>query len=239
MWLQSIREAFLGRNPFLFCPLQTPQNLSITEGPFPKQRQSLQFKSHNIESKTLKSQSPRIVFYKQFLPPSQMWICLMSTLPPHCYSAHKVASRVEGGKWTMREQYQGGRSRWKQRLPISTPAFPGSWYVFSSTTGPRDISLPQEVHSRVEEKWAQRGKLICYHTTQWVSCETRKRHSSSCIYILSQCTVSSWIDIPTCLLCIENSIYCSRMADVFKQPHFLLKWVLYFKARDRLKTEGI
>lgn len=68
MWLQSIREAFLGQNPFLFCPLQTPESLSLTEGLFPKQGQSLQLKCHNLEFKTLEVTVTKDVFLSAISP---------------------------------------------------------------------------------------------------------------------------------------------------------------------------
>lgn len=81
----------------------------------------------------------------------------------------------------------------------------------SQQSGRRKMSLKRQIN------------LLPHYTTPWAGCETRNRPSSSCIYLLSRWTIASLMDSPSCLLCIEDLIYCSRMAEVFKQPHFLFK----------------
>lgn len=113
--------------------------------------------------------------------------------------------------------------------------------LFLHSWAQRHCLAPRSSQQSERRKMSLKRKinLLSHYTTPWASCGTRNRPSSSCIYLLSHLTISSLMDSPSFLLCIEDLIYCSNMADVFKQPHFLFKWVSYFKARDRLKTEGI
>lgn len=155
--------------------------------------------------------------------------------PPPWVGAHKEASRVEQVKTHCGGTLSNGWCKWEQRPPISPPAFSREIvgvFLHNRAQGHCLFLRSLQQSGRRKMSLKRQINLPPHCTTPQAICKTRNRSSSSCIYLLSHWTMSSLMGSPSSLLSIEDLIYCSSVADVFKQPCFLFEFHILKEGTD-------